>query len=194
MPPGGDEMPQVRKVEDNVLLERLARTFKDVGYEGASLAAISEATGLKKSSLYHRFPGGKEQMAQEVLGGVASTLDAELFPALEGDASPERKMDDFVHVMDSVYASGRESCLLNMLCPPRGAGGERSAAIAGTFQRLLDALGAVARQAGAVGKDAHLRAEEVLVALQGSLVVARGTNDPAVFQRALRRLPGIVLS
>jgi TetR/AcrR family transcriptional repressor of lmrAB and yxaGH operons len=186
-------MPQVRKVEDDVLLERLARTFKDVGYEGASLTAISEATGLKKSSLYHRFPGGKEQMAQEVLGGVASMLDGDLFPVLEGDASPECKMDGFVQVMDSVYASGRESCLLNMLCPPRGAGGERTDAIAGTFRRLLDALGTVARQAGAVGKDAQRRAEEVLVTLQGALVVARGTNDPAVFERALGRLPGILL-
>lgn len=185
-------MPQIRKVEDDVLLERLARTFKDVGYEGASLSAISEATGLKKSSLYHRFPRGKEQMAQEVLQQVAGTLESELFPALAGNDSPDRKMAAFVRVMDGVYASGRESCLLNMLSPPRGQQGVCGEAIASTFHRLLTALGAVAREAGATREEADLRAEEVLVALQGSLVVARGITSPAVFERALARLPGII--
>lgn len=185
-------MPQIRKVEDDVLLERLARTFKDVGYEGASLSAISEETGLKKSSLYHRFPRGKEQMAQEVLQQVAQALDTHLFPALAGEDAPEKKMATFVQVMDGVYASGRESCLLNMLSPPRGEQGVCGEAIASTFHRLLAALGDVARQAGATGKNADLRAEEVLIALQGSLVLARGIGDPGVFTRALARLPGII--
>lgn len=185
-------MPQVRKVEDDVLLERLARTFKDVGYEGASLSGISEATGLKKSSLYHRFPRGKEQMAQEVLQQVADALDADLFPALASDDTPDRKMAAFVRVMDGVYASGRESCLLNMLSPPRGQQGVCGEAIASTFHRLLAGLSAVARQAGATTEEANLRAEEVLVTLQGSLVVARGVGNPGVFERALARLPAII--
>ncbi|WP_169805631.1 TetR/AcrR family transcriptional regulator [Novosphingobium rosa] len=185
-------MPQIRKVEDDVLLERLARTFKDVGYEGASLSAISEETGLKKSSLYHRFPRGKEQMAQEVLQQVAQALDTHLFPILAGDGTPERKMAAFVRVMDGVYASGRESCLLNMLSPPRGAQGVCGAAIASTFHRLLAALKDVACQAGASEEQAALRAEEVLIALQGALVLARGIGDPGVFERMLARLPGII--
>jgi len=185
-------MPQVRKVEDDVLLARLAHTFKDVGYEGASLSAISEATGLKKSSLYHRFPRGKEQMAQEVLQQVADTLEAELFPVLAGAETPGRKMAAFVRVMDSVYAGGRESCLLNMLSPPRGTQGVCGEAIAGTFHRLRTALSQVAHQASAGDDEADLRAEEVLVALQGALVMARGIADPAVFERTLTRLPGII--
>ena len=67
-------MPQIRKIEDDVLLDRLAETFKDVGYEGASLSVLSDATGLKKSSLYHRFPDGKAQMAQEVMAQTARDL------------------------------------------------------------------------------------------------------------------------
>ena len=186
-------MAKLRKVEDDVLLDRLTRTFKDVGYEGASLAAISEATGLKKSSLYHRFPGGKEQMAQEVLSEVATALDAGLFPILEGDAAPDRKMEGFVTVMDGVYAGGRESCLLNMLSPPRDDDDSRGGMIADIFRRLLDGLSGVALQAGATAEQARLRAEEILVTVQGSLVVARGMDDPAIFKRALDWLPAILL-
>ena len=50
------------------IVDRLFVVFQDHGYEGASLADLSRATGLGKSSLYHHFPGGKEQMAEAVLG------------------------------------------------------------------------------------------------------------------------------
>ncbi|OJU08193.1 MAG: hypothetical protein BGN86_16345 [Caulobacterales bacterium 68-7] len=186
-------MPQVRKVGDDVLLERLTRTFKDVGYEGASLAALSDATGLKKSSLYHRFPDGKAQMAQEVMAETARVLDAEVFPLLAAEGAPADKIGAFVRVMDGVYAGGRQSCLLNMLQPPRDEANACGDAIATTFQRLLTALGAVAREAGADDIEAKLRAEQVLVELQGSLVVARGVGDAAIFGRALGRLPSIIL-
>jgi len=49
------------------IVGRLFIVFQDKGYEGASLADLSQATGLGKSSLYHHFPRGKEQMAEAVL-------------------------------------------------------------------------------------------------------------------------------
>lgn len=186
-------MPQVRKIDDEVVLERLDLTFRDVGYEGASLSVLSEATGLKKSSLYHRFPDGKAQMALEVMARTARTLDAEVFPLLAGDATPERKLAAFSRVMDDFYASGRQSCLLNMLAPPRDEANACGDAIEATFHRLMDALGAVAREAGATPAQSRARAERVLVELQGALVVARGLRDPAIFGRALARISAVML-
>src|ERR1700720_3544465 len=59
------------------VLPQLAEVFRAHGYEGATLALISDATGLGKGSLYNFFPGGKEQMAMEVLtpstGGSPTT-------------------------------------------------------------------------------------------------------------------------
>lgn len=185
-------MPKIRKIDDDAVVERLTRTFKDLGYEGASLTALSDATGLKKSSLYHRFPNGKEQMAEEVLGRVRQALDIHVFPVLHGRAPVREKMAHFAKVMDAVYASGNESCLLNMLCPPRGADTACGTAINDTFRKLREGLAQVAIESGAPKKTALLRAEQALVELQGSLVVARGTGDVAVFGRMLSRLPGIV--
>ena len=48
------------------VLPALTEVFRTHGYEGASLALISRHTGLGKGSLYHFFPGGKEEMAAEV--------------------------------------------------------------------------------------------------------------------------------
>lgn len=186
-------MPQVRKIEDAALIERLGQKFKDVGYEGASLSMFSEATGLTKSSLYHRFPQGKEQMAQEVLKETRRLLDADVLPMLRAEIEPRSKMDYFVGAVDSLYAGGKDSCLLNMLSPPRGQINACGEAINETFHQLLAALTSVAKEAGASEADAKLRAERVLVEIQGSLVVSRGMGDPTVFSRALSRIPATIL-
>ena len=52
------------------LLPLIAEVFRSHGYEGATLALIGKATGLGKGSLYHFFPGGKAQMAAEVLAEI----------------------------------------------------------------------------------------------------------------------------
>ena len=41
----------------------LGEVFRTYGFEGASLARISEGTKLGKGSIYHFFPGGKEEFA-----------------------------------------------------------------------------------------------------------------------------------
>lgn len=186
-------MPKPRKVEDDELTRQLTRIFKEVGYDAASLAALSEATGLKKASLYHRFPRGKEQMAEEVLAATAHVLDVELFPVLEGELKPEKKMAAFGRVVDAFYASGNESCLLNLLAPPRGEANGRSASIATIFQRLSQALTRVSEEAGATKRLAKVHAEQALVEIHGALILSRGTGDTQVFARMLSRLPGIVL-
>ena len=61
------------------VLNRLTKTFRTYGYDGASLAKLSEATGLGPSSLYHYFPGGKEEMAQAVLNHANVWLEANIF-------------------------------------------------------------------------------------------------------------------
>lgn len=187
-------MPQPRKIDDQTLVRRLSATFKDVGYEGASLNGLAEATGLKKASLYHRYPRGKEQMAEEVLLDVAQTLDSSVLPVMAGPKAPEEKMAYFVQVMRGFYSDGKESCLLNMLCPPRGTANVCSTTIAGIFGKLRGALAGVAIQAGAAKAEADLRAERALVDVHGALVVSRGTGDSEVFARMLARLPAAILA
>ena len=54
-----------QKTLDEDVLAGLTEVFQSKGYEAASLQDLARATGLKKASLYHRFPGGKKQMAEE---------------------------------------------------------------------------------------------------------------------------------
>lgn len=187
-------MANVKKIDDETLMLRLAEVFKNYGYEGASLSLMSQATGLHKPSFYHRFPGGKAQMAEEVLNFANAWLEGEVFSMLRGVATPEKKMERFVRAMDQLYEGGNASCVLNMLAPPRGETESFSTLIAASFKQLLKALARLAQEKSVPKSQAEINAEQVIVELQGALVFTRGNANTAAFKRMLQRLPGILFS
>ena len=68
--------------ERREVLRALGEVFRAHGYEGASLTLITDATGLGKGSLYHLFPGGKEQMAAEVLADIDAWFEFNIYAPL----------------------------------------------------------------------------------------------------------------
>ena len=77
-------------VERREVLRALGEVFRAHGYEGASLTLITEATGLGKGSLYHLFPGGKEQMAAEVLADIDAWFELNIYAPLREASAFER--------------------------------------------------------------------------------------------------------
>jgi AcrR family transcriptional regulator len=73
--------------ERSDVIPLIAGVFRDLGYEGTSLSQITERSGVGKGSLYHFFPGGKEEMASAVLADVDAWFEARIFSA----ASEERR-------------------------------------------------------------------------------------------------------
>ncbi len=73
------------KITEDRLLEHLTRVFQKHGYEGASLSLIAAATGLGRASLYHRFPGGKADMALAVLDHADLWFATHVLDPLSGD-------------------------------------------------------------------------------------------------------------
>jgi TetR/AcrR family transcriptional repressor of lmrAB and yxaGH operons len=168
------------------ILDRLMLLFRQRGYDGASLADIAEVTGLGKSSLYHHFPGGKIEMAREVMTHLASQLEPALL-RVRGPGTPRAKLNSFLNVVEEVYDSGRLACLLERLC----ASAERkkfAKPLRSTFEALLDGFEYLCLEAGQKSAVARARAEEAVTRIQGSLVLGAGIDEPAVFVRALGRI------
>jgi AcrR family transcriptional regulator len=181
-------MARPQSVEDPVVMERLSRVFRDVGYEGASLALLAEATGLQKASLYHRFPGGKRQMAEEVLASALTWYEANILAPLRSDLPPAVRVAQVVKHLDGFYCGGKQACLLNMLASPRAEPGPFAAAIRGAFEALVLSFAGLARDAGHDAKAAKLRAERAVMLLQGSLVMSRGLGSSKPFKTFLAGL------
>jgi len=186
-------MGRTATIEDGELVARLTEAFRNLGYEGATLALLAEATGLQKASLYHRFPGGKEQMAREVLESAQSWIEEHILRPLKGPGDPAARVAAMTHRLEELYDGGRQPCLLNALASGRNLEGPFAAEIKGMFQAWIAALAAVAVDAGLDKKAARSRAERFVALLEGSLVVARGLGTLQPFRDFLKSAPAELL-
>lgn len=187
-------MARKASITDEALMARLSATFRESGYEGASLARLSEATGLKKASLYHRFPGGKEQMGLEVLQDAGRWLDANVLQPLAAAGTPRDRIVAMTRELDSFYRGGTQACLLNLLSSPIGDHSPFKDTIRNLFESFVEALARVVVEAGYPASAARSRAERGVALIQGSLVLARGLGSTEPFHKTLETLPDELLT
>jgi TetR/AcrR family transcriptional repressor of lmrAB and yxaGH operons len=184
-------MPRPQTVPDDELFDRLAQVFRVAGFEGASLGALAEGARLRRASLYHRFPEGKVQMAEAVMGWVGGLFAHAVEPMVhdpdvaEGVAESARRISE-------IYADGLLPCVLDTLTLS-GAPESIRASAAEITASWIDAMATAAERGGAGAADARLAAEEAFIRIEGSLVLARLHGDPSAFRRALGELPRMLL-
>ncbi|UYW24384.1 TetR/AcrR family transcriptional regulator [Methylorubrum extorquens] len=173
--------------ERSDVLPLLAEVFREHGYEGASLSLISKATGLGKGSLYHFFPGGKEEMAGAVLAEIDGWFEANVFRPLREAADPAAAVAAMFATVADYFRSGRRVCLVGALslsdARDRFAGRLRD-----YFARWVEALAAALGRAGHSSVSAGELAEEVVGGIQGAVVLTRALDRPEVFERILAGL------
>jgi AcrR family transcriptional regulator len=175
------------------ILPQLAEVFRAHGYEGATLALIGEATSLGKGSLYHFFPGGKAQMAAEVLAEIDRWFETHIFAPLHDTRDPARAIGDMVTAVDRYFHSGQRVCLVGVIA----LGAARDSfvdQVRGYFGRWHEALTMALKRIGLSAAAARRRAEAALLNIQGALVLARAFDDPKVFSRAMADLKGQLLA
>lgn len=180
------------KVSDEDLICALTDVLRAQGYEGASLAHISEATGLEKASLYHRFPGGKEDMVAAVVKHTMQWFQDCVFAPLEGPGKPAQKVRRVAQNLRGFYADGCKSCVLDTLSLPGGSAALLET-VRGALKAWLQAFTSIAREAGASASEARRRAEQAVIEIEGSLVLARVLGDGRPFHRAIDRLPKLLV-
>jgi TetR/AcrR family transcriptional repressor of lmrAB and yxaGH operons len=164
----------------------LAEAFREFGYEGASMSRITARTGLGKGSLYHFFPGGKEEMAAEVLAHVDAWFEANVFSPL-GGAEPRAAIGRMWTAVDGYFRSGQRVCLVGAFALDETR--DRFAApIRDYFARWVAALKQALVRTGVPAPAAGRLAEDAILGIQGALVLARALQDDALFPRALDRM------
>jgi len=165
----------------------LAEVFRTYGYEGASLARISEGTGLGKGSIYNFFPGGKDEMAEAVLANIDGWFRDQVFQPLRGCADAAQGVADMITAVGRYFLSGRKVCLVGVFA----LGHERdrfAVRVQAYFAEWVDALAAALERGGRTAQDARALAEDAVGGIQGALVLARAADEPALFMRALDRM------
>ncbi|KKB80527.1 TetR family transcriptional regulator [Devosia soli] len=165
----------------------LAEVFREYGYEGASLALISKATGLGKGSLYHFFPNGKEEMVQAVLADIHQWFESSIYSPLRDGDDADEAINLMLDETLAYFKSGQRVCLVGSLA----VGNTRdrfSKAIRGYFGNWIEALKAALIRQGRDPALAQSLSEDAVLSIQGAIVLSRAMDDPIRFQRAIDQL------
>jgi TetR/AcrR family transcriptional regulator, lmrAB and yxaGH operons repressor len=164
----------------------VAEVFRELGFEGASMNSITERTKLSKGSLYHFFPGGKDEMAAEILAHVHGWFVARVFEPLENE-EPCQAIEAMWQAVNEYFRSGRRICLIGAFALDETR--DRFARpIRSYFKRWIEALENALKRGGVAPVMARALAEEAVIGIQGALILARALNDKAIFGRQLRQL------
>lgn len=184
-------MPAAIQTREEVIAHVMA-VVRRQGYDGTSLSQLSRATGLGKSSLYHYFPDGKDDMVGAVVSYLETALEESVFAPLRAAGPPAARLRAMNAALEKFYHDGREACVLAIL----GIGDSSKrfhSRVRKIFRAWIDAIAGALRDAGLSKSVAQARAEDAIVRIEGALVMARSLGEPAIFSRTLRTLPDDLL-
>lgn len=174
------------------VITKLIPVFRHYGYEGATVSRLSEATGLKKASLYHHFQGGKEQMAAAVLEFMGDWIEENIFLPLRSPDPVKERLLAMIQGIDQFYETGQAPCFLAVMSLGE-ADNLFHQQLEQSLKKWLDELAKIVESTGVAPEEARLRAEDAMMLIQGSLVLVRLTNDTQPFKRAIAKIPQILL-
>ncbi len=179
---------RMAKVSDQEILNGLMSVFRSKGYDGASLNELAEATGLKKASLYHRFPGGKKEMTDAVLDFMESWINEKVYKVLSNEqAAPAQRLKDALHNIGEVYGQGTKVCLYRSLSMDTGMSlfGNKIEQGIGQWLNSFSILGE------ALGKNEEVAmqlAKRSFIEVQGSLVLSKAMGNTEPFAEAIQNI------
>ncbi len=175
------------------IISCLVEVFRRYGYEGTTLARLSQATGLNKASLYYYFPKGKEEMAAAALDQIDRWLEVEILVPLRQPETPARRLRSMSKSVEQFFREGKTSCLWAVFA--LGDGDEIFyTRIHRALTLWIEALAQVITESGIASVQAHEKAEDAILQIQGALMLARSLKNTEAFQRVLNRLPEELLT
>ena len=174
------------------LIVAAATLFRDKGFHGTALSEILERAGASKSSLFHHFPAGKDDLALAAAHwadqGTLRIIDDAFADAPDfgtGCVILCRKLARFME-----REPGWAGCPVGQILFRASGDGAFRAETARIFDGWRDRLAAHGARLGVPEGEAADRAETLLIALQGAWTLARARRDPGVLRGLMDRLPG----
>jgi len=177
-------------ISDSNLLTTLGVIVSRFGVEGASLSRLSEASGLKRASLYHRFPGGKDEIVSSVVDHTVSEFNQALAPAFS-DAAPATRVRQVADAIGKYYEHGNRSCLIIALSLSDDDGRNGAGRCVDGWSSAFENI---AVDSGMKKSEAKAAALDAVAAIEGALVVSATTGNRDPFKRSLKSLPDRLLA
>jgi TetR/AcrR family transcriptional repressor of lmrAB and yxaGH operons len=158
------------------LVRTAMRLFRRQGYASTGLAQIVAESGAPKGSLYHYFPSGKEALGEAAVALAGGMMREKLEELAARHRDPQAFLRAWCRVMagwmqESGFRSGCPIATTLLETAPQ------SPAITAAGRRAIDGwievIGGALAAGGVAPREATRRAQLVVAAMEGALILAR---------------------
>ena len=155
-----------------------ARLLSQRGFHGTGLNQIVAEAAAPKGSMYHYFPGGKEQLVTEAITATGHYVTGKISSADTARGVAEALVDRVIALLErSEFADGCPIAATTLDIGPASAA--VADACAGVFQEWEQVLTARLVAEGAPADAAADAATLVVASIEGALVLSRARRDAA---------------
>ena len=166
------------------------------GFNGMGLKALSDAVGLPYGSIYHHFPGGKEEIAAAAILGNAEVVGELLQANLAGGVTDDAIRRMFAFMAERLEASGWQlGCVVGTPSADDPADAPQvQAACAEGFARIVDPIADALVAEGRPARDARALALTLVAAYEGATLLARTQRSREPLASAAEAMVRLVAS
>lgn len=163
--------------------ERMVRSaaylFRERGYSGTGFRDVIAHSGAPRGSIYHHFPGGKAQLAQEAVRYAGEFLNAGIEAVVEG-GDPAAAVDAFVGwwrqvLVKSEFRAGCPVVAVTVECHDEAP--QLADAAAAVFDRWQDTLATGLGNAGVPDARAARLARLIVASVEGATLLCRAHRN-----------------
>ncbi len=177
------------------LIDTAGTLFRRQGYAATGLNQILDDAGVKAGSLYHHFPGGKQELAAAVVESAGAQIERVLRAALADDARVASVVDRWLDMLAAGLAADcRDGCPVEPIATESVHASElvrRAAARA--FGSWCAAIAERLRADGWADERARETALAVVSIIEGALVLSRTSGDVAALNSAKTAVRAVLM-
>ena len=177
--------------------ERMVRSaaylFRERGYSGTGFRDVITHSGAPRGSIYHHFPGGKVQLAEEAIRYAGDFLGAGVEAAAR-DHDPVGAMRVFVGWWRRVLEkSDFHSCpIVAVTVESHSDAPQLSLAASAAFERWQNALAAGLVDAGVPTAQAGRLATLIVAAVEGATILCRARRSVGPLDDVVEELEALI--
>jgi TetR/AcrR family transcriptional repressor of lmrAB and yxaGH operons len=171
-----------------------AQLLRRQGFHSTSLVQVVDEGGLPRGSIYHHFPGGKDQLAEEAITYAAAEVTQDLLKVSKA-ASASKAIERYIQLLSerlekSGYTEGCWYATTALEVAPNHDGLRK--ALEAEFTRWTAFISTALVSWGVSPKHAPGCAQLLVAAVEGGLLVARVRRDTAALRALVPYLQSAV--
>ncbi len=185
--------PQPQPDSRTRMIASAAVLFREQGYSATGFRDVVEHSGAPRGSIYHHFPGGKAQLAEETVQFASDIVAAQIERAAAG-GDPQALLEAFAggwrrQLERSDFRAG---CPVVAVAVEADASRGVAAAAAAAFERWEALIAQTLRRSGVPRGRADRIAMLAVTAIEGAVIQCRATKSPKPLDDVLSELGPLI--